>query len=84
MFANAIHSLPFLRWIPLDEQIARVAVDLASKHKLRGADSVYAAVAMEYGCKLVSLDREQLTRLVSVLDVFTPENALGRLAKGTA
>jgi len=47
--------------------------------QLRGADSVYAAVALEYGCDLVSLDREHLTRLVSVVPTVTPADALARL-----
>ena len=40
-----------------------IRLRLAAEHGLRGADAVYAAVAIEAGCTLVSLDGEHLTRL---------------------
>jgi predicted nucleic acid-binding protein len=78
--ATALLALPTVRWIPLDDGLARRAAELAARHRLRGADAVYAAVAMEHGCELISLDREHLTRLVTVVPTFTPADALSRLA----
>jgi predicted nucleic acid-binding protein len=48
------------------------AANLAADYSLRGADAVYATVALAHGCDLVSLDHEHITRLASVLQVRTP------------
>ena len=77
--ARALLALPTLRWVALDDPLARQAVELAARHRLRGADAVYAAVALAHGCDLVSLDHEHLTRLPSVLHTITPGDALARL-----
>lgn len=76
--ALALQGLP-LGWIALDESLARTAADLAAAHRLRGTDSVYAAVALTNNCDLVSLDREHLTRLTGVVRTLTPSAALARL-----
>jgi predicted nucleic acid-binding protein len=55
------------------------ALVLAAQHGLRGADAVYAAVAQQAGCTLISLDHEHLTRLVGLISVQTPEAALAEL-----
>jgi predicted nucleic acid-binding protein len=49
---------------------------LAARHGLRGADAIYAAVAVQSGCTLISLDNEHLTRLVGIVSVLTPATAL--------
>src|SRR5947209_20450300 len=54
--ATAILELPMLRWVALDELLARRAAELAARHHLRGADAVYAAVALAHNCELISLD----------------------------
>jgi predicted nucleic acid-binding protein len=66
-YAETMRQLPFIQWVPLDEAMAVRASALAATRALRGADAVYAAVAVAYGCELVSLDREHLTRLPPVL-----------------
>lgn len=76
---TAILALPTVRWIVLDEGLSRRAAELAATHRLRGADSVYAAVAQAHGCELISLDQEHLTRLVTVVPTSTPSDALRRL-----
>lgn len=75
-FATALSQLPNVRYVVLDEKLAMRALTLASQHGLRGADAVYAAVVMESGGTLVSLDNEHLTRLQSVLAVRTPADVL--------
>ena len=77
--AAVIFNIPMLQWVDLDEAFARQAADLAAAHRLRGADAVYAAVAVAHGCDLVSLDREHLTRLTAVVRTLTPADALTRL-----
>jgi predicted nucleic acid-binding protein len=74
--ALALFALPTVRWIALDDALARQSVALAAQHRLRGADAVYAAVAMMHACELVSLDHEHLTRLPQVLRTLTPAEAL--------
>jgi len=77
--AAALRALPSLQWVPLDDLLAERATQLAACHRLRGADAVYAAVALLHGCDLVSLDQEHLGRLTSVVSTITPADALTRL-----
>lgn len=77
--ASALLALPSVRWIPLDDRLGRLAAELAAKHRLRGADAVYAAVALANGCELISLDQEHLTRLTAVVRTSTPAEVLSRL-----
>lgn len=71
-YSERLSALPFVRWIALDDSMAARAAALAAAHGLRGADAVYAAVALAHDCELISLDHEHLTRLATVLRVRTP------------
>ncbi|MFZ5819813.1 MAG: type II toxin-antitoxin system VapC family toxin [Chloroflexota bacterium] len=75
-FACAIRDLPNLALVPLDEPLADLAAELAARHRLRGADAVYAAVAQRHGALLVTNDRQQLERLEGILPVARPGQAL--------
>ena len=79
--AQAVHALPGQIWITLDDSLTEEAIQLATEHRLRGADAVYAAVARRHGTTLVTWDRQQLNRLQSILPILTPTKALERLAK---
>lgn len=79
IIGKRIIALPMIRWVDLDLELAQRAAQLAATHRVRGADAVYAAVALSHGCDLVSLDHEHLTRLPSVLTTLTPADALARL-----
>jgi len=68
--------LPRLILVPLDASLAAEAASLAAERRLRGADSVYAAVALRFNAVLVTRDREQRERLAGVLTTLTPEEAL--------
>jgi len=61
-----------LTLVDLDESLADFASEVAAKHRLRGSDAVYAAVALRFGTELVTLDKEQLERLPKVLSVRAP------------
>jgi predicted nucleic acid-binding protein len=63
----------------LDRSLAESAAMLARRHRLRGADAVYAAVTQQYGTTLVSRDHEHLTRLVGIVPVLHPAAALAAL-----
>jgi predicted nucleic acid-binding protein len=78
--AIALGRLPSVVFVPLDESLAQEAVALAAAHGLRGADAVYVAVAARMGCRLVTLDREQLARTGGIVVTETPEAALSSLA----
>jgi predicted nucleic acid-binding protein len=75
-----IRRLPLVQLLPLTESLAEEAAELAIVHRLRGADAVYAVVALRTGTTLISLDREHQTRLGSILKVITPAEALATLA----
>jgi predicted nucleic acid-binding protein len=75
-FAAALHRLPHLVWVPLDETLARQATDVAAQFRLRGSDAVYAAVALRFGATLLTLDGEQQERVRAALTVQTPAEAL--------
>lgn len=67
-----IKKFPKLTLIGLDDDFADFASGVAAKHRLRGSDAVYAAVALRFGTELVTLDKEQLDRLPKVLSVRSP------------
>ena len=75
-FATNLARLPGLVPVPLDVGLARLAVEAAAKHRLRGADAVYAAVALRFGSTLVTRDPEQHERLRAALPTGYPEEAL--------
>jgi len=75
-FATQIARLPHLLLIDLDATLAYQALVIAADHKLRGSDAVYAAVALRFGCTLVSLDREQCARVASLVKTQSPIEAL--------
>lgn len=74
-FVESIRQLPHQLFVALDETTAQVAVELAERCKLRGADSVYASTAFRFGSILVTRDHEQLERLRGVIQVRLPEEA---------
>jgi predicted nucleic acid-binding protein len=71
-FTAALRRLPHLILIPLDVTLAEKAADLAARRRLRGSDAVYAAVALQFGSTLVTLDLEQRRRLAGVLPTRLP------------
>ena len=79
-FAITLGQLPTVTILPLDEALGQQALALAAQHGLRGADAVYAAVAQQAGCTLISLDHEHLTRLAGLISVQTPAVALAELS----
>lgn len=78
-FATAIGYLPNVRLVSLDASLAQQAAQLAAQHGLRGADAVYAAVAIQANCTLITLDNEHLTRLIGIVPTQRPIEALANL-----
>jgi predicted nucleic acid-binding protein len=79
-FARSVWNLLNLFVVPLDETLAELAVDIAAKHRLRGSDSVYLAVAYHYGTALVTLDKEQYNRGAEIVPTHTPSEVLDSTA----
>ena len=77
--ARAMFQLSTIRWVALNDEVAQRALQIAADHRLRGADAIYAAVALAHNCELVSLDQEHLTRLTTVVRTSTPADAIQRL-----
>lgn len=84
MAMTMLQELPNLTLVALDQSLARLAAEIAADRSLRGADAVYVAVARQYGCTLVSLDREQRERSATIVITQTPEDALAELRRGDA
>jgi len=77
--ASDLANLAIVLAIPVDRLLASEASGIAATHRLRGSDAVYAAVALRFGCVLVTRDREQRERLAGILRVQTPTEALAEL-----
>lgn len=78
-FASALNRLPNVTFVAFDESLAMQALELAAQHGLRGADAVYATVALRANCTLLSLDNEHLMRLPGIVAVSTPADVLSAL-----
>ncbi len=76
---RSLIEVPNFAFIPIDKELSLQAAELAAEHKLRGADSLYVAVAHQYGCKLVSLDEVQREKSSKLIETLTPKEELDRL-----
>jgi predicted nucleic acid-binding protein len=83
-FARRLSRLPYLEWVPLTRAFGLIAADLAAQNRLRGADAVYAAVALRSGTTPITLDREHLTRLTGIVSTRTPTEVLPDLLPSSA
>jgi predicted nucleic acid-binding protein len=59
---SQLESLPGLQLVEMDNELAREAATLAAELGLRGADSVYVAVAAQLDIPLVTFDIDQRER----------------------
>jgi predicted nucleic acid-binding protein len=75
-FATTLGRLLNVTVVALDVALGDQAHALAAQYGLCGADAVYAAVAQQAGCTLISLDHEHLTRLGSIVTVHTRAEVL--------
>jgi predicted nucleic acid-binding protein len=70
---KAVEDLPGLRLVDMDQALVREASVLAAELGLRGADSLYVALASRLELPLVSLDDDQYARAASrVREQFLP------------
>ena len=71
-----VETFPNIALVPLTEQRANSAADIAILHRLRGADAVYVAVSQEFGTTLITWDAEMLARGTQAVTVMTPTDWL--------
>ena len=82
MAESSLRQLPHVVLVPLGDTLATQAADLAAAARLRGSDAVYAAVAQRFGSTLVTLDKEQHTRVATIIPTRLPAEALAERAQG--
>ena len=70
--ASQLYSFPLMRLVPMDQLLVDEAVDIAAHFHMRGADSMYVAVAKKLTIPLVTFDQEQLTRPASIISTIRP------------
>jgi len=78
-YARKLMDLPRLIVVSLDLPFCLDSMSLAARFQVRGADAVYVAVALMYGARLVTLDREQLRKAPANAEACGPAEALRRL-----
>lgn len=71
-FAMQVNRFPDITFVPLDDDLAGEAAEIAASHRLRGSDAVYVAVARRFAAALVTLDSEQAGRAESLVPVRLP------------
>jgi predicted nucleic acid-binding protein len=76
---DTLVSMPHVQFIALDDALIDAAAEIAADYALRGSDAIFVAVARQYNCTLVSLDREQRERAAAVVSTRTPAEALADL-----
>lgn len=79
LVVDAWRTFGHVQIIPLDDALLDTAAEIAADYALRGADATYVAVARQYNCTLVSLDREQRERAAAIGATRTPAGALAEL-----
>lgn len=75
-FAAALSQLPYTVFVSVDESLARRAAEVAARYRLRGADAIYAAVALRFGSTLVTLDHQQRERVAEAVATRWPAEVL--------
>jgi len=73
-----IRSLPRLQLVTIDDSLATRAAEIAMTYRLKGADSVYVAVAEASAATLITWDGEMLERAPAVVPTMSPADWLAR------
>ncbi|HEX8230839.1 MAG TPA: type II toxin-antitoxin system VapC family toxin [Chloroflexia bacterium] len=69
---NELLTIPYLRLLPIDQQLVEDAAEIAISLGLKSGDSFYVAVAKQLNIPLVTFDNEQLTRPAGVIATIRP------------
>lgn len=71
-----IEAMPGLQLVHLDSSLAHRAAEIAARHRLRGADAVYVAVAETLDAALITWDTEMVERGAAMVTTMTPTQFL--------
>jgi predicted nucleic acid-binding protein len=71
-----IEAMPGLQLVHLDSPLAHRAAEIAARHRLRGADAIYVAVAEALDAALITWDAEMLERGAAIVTTMTPSQFL--------
>jgi predicted nucleic acid-binding protein len=74
--ASIIESFPGIQIVPLDQTMASRAARIASDHRLRASDAVYAALAESFKAVLITWDSEMLQRCLATVRAMEPSRWL--------
>ncbi|HWQ19047.1 MAG TPA: PIN domain-containing protein [Methanotrichaceae archaeon] len=74
--ATIIEGFPGVQIVPLDQNMARRAAKMASDHRLRASDAVYAALAESFKAVLITWDTEMLQRCLAAVRTMEPSRWL--------
>jgi predicted nucleic acid-binding protein len=69
IFSTLLENLPGLRLVEMDNELVHEAACLAAELGLRGADSIYVAVALQLNLPLVTFDVDQRERAYSRISI---------------
>lgn len=67
-----IQALGVIELVLVDDFLGIRAAEIAARHRLRGCDALYVALAEQLGAVLVTLDQEQLERGTAVIPTHLP------------
>lgn len=81
--ATRLAALPFMRLAPSNAGLEGAVLVLGTELGLRGADALYAALAVHLAAALVTTDRELLLRTAERLKAWTPAGWLEAHAAGS-
>jgi predicted nucleic acid-binding protein len=73
-----LRSFPNFRLASVGEELAKLGAETAAQQKLRGVDALYTALAERLGLILITWDEEQRARSRTIVEAFTPQEALAR------
>lgn len=77
---GTLRQIPHFRFVPVDDALGDLAVELAARHQIRGCDAIYVALARQHNARLITLDRQQRERVPPDLVARTPTEELEEIA----
>ena len=75
---KGLRRFPGLQLVVVGLSLADRAAEIAMRYRLRGADSIYVAVAELFRIPLLTWDAEMLARAPTVVPTMTPADWLAR------
>jgi predicted nucleic acid-binding protein len=78
---RALRRVPHFRFVPVERNLGDLAAEIAARYQIRGCDAVYVALAQQRGAVLITLDRQQRTRVPTHIVARSPAEELARLTE---